>query len=83
MVMRHIVFNMQLDQLLPVIFLYVGPETILPLTSFLAAIVGILLMVWHRVFGFVRVVWNACFKKSQPSTQSSVSADVAEPKGQA
>jgi hypothetical protein len=35
--------------------LYVGPDQILPLTSVLGAIVGVLLMFWNRVVGvFVR-----------------------------
>lgn len=43
-----------LDALL---ILYIGPETTLPLASALAAIVGLLLMVWHRMMALVRRVW--------------------------
>ena len=33
---------------------YIGPETTLPIASGIAAIVGVLLIVWHRVVLFVR-----------------------------
>lgn len=52
------------DALLPVL-LYVGPDLILPLTSALAAIAGVLLMFWNRVMGFVRSVWNSMFGRSK------------------
>jgi len=41
----NLVVQFNPDQLLPIVFLYVGPETILPLTSALAAIIGVLLVV--------------------------------------
>jgi len=47
------------------IWLYTGPETIMPLTSALAAIVGVLLMLWHRVVALVR----AGFQRFRPQTQ--------------
>jgi len=34
--------------------MYIGPETIMPLASILAAIAGALLMFWRRVVGVVR-----------------------------
>ena len=34
--------------------LYLGPDQILPLTSFLGAMVGVLLMFWNRVVDTVR-----------------------------
>jgi len=43
------------------VVLYVGPDLILPLTSALAAIAGVLLMFWNRVMSFVRSVWNSVF----------------------
>lgn len=36
------------EQFLAVVVLYIGPETVLPLTSALAAIVGLLLIVWRQ-----------------------------------
>ena len=47
----------------PLLVLYMGPETTLPLVSALAAIVGVLLMVWHRAVGLARKVWLFFRKK--------------------
>ena len=46
-----------------VVWLYVGPDQILPLTSALGAIIGVLLMFWHRVMGWVRRGWQFCAAK--------------------
>jgi hypothetical protein len=35
-------------------FLYIGPDQLLPLTSFLGAIAGILLMFWNRFVNGLR-----------------------------
>jgi hypothetical protein len=34
--------------------LYGGPDTFMPLASALAAVIGVLLMVWNRVFSILR-----------------------------
>ncbi|MFB3903298.1 MAG: hypothetical protein ACE15E_07585 [Acidobacteriota bacterium] len=36
------------------IFLYLGPDSMMPLASALAAIIGTLLMFWHRLVGWAR-----------------------------
>jgi hypothetical protein len=36
------------------VILYIGPDVMLPLTSALAAIAGVLLMFWQRVVGLLR-----------------------------
>jgi hypothetical protein len=41
----------------PVIFAYIGPETVLPLASILGAIVGVVLMIWQRIVSFVSGVY--------------------------
>jgi len=38
--------------------MYIGPETIMPIASALAAIGGILLMFWRRVVGATRVTFQ-------------------------
>lgn len=48
---------------LPIILLYIGPETMLPLVSALAAIGGVLLMFWHRFVGLVRKLWRVITRK--------------------
>ena len=50
-------------QYLPIMMLYIGPETILPLASALAAIGGVLLMFWQRFAGLVRKLWRVIARK--------------------
>ena len=47
----------------PIILLYIGPETMLPLASALAAIGGILLMFWQRIVGLIRKFWRLMIRK--------------------
>jgi hypothetical protein len=51
---------------LPTTVLYIGPDVFLPLTSALAAIMGVLLMFWHRVVAGVRKVWRIVARKNTP-----------------
>jgi hypothetical protein len=44
-------------------FLYIGPETMLPLASALTAILGVLLMFWQRVVGLLRKFWRIIVRK--------------------
>jgi len=46
-----------------VVVLYVGPDQILPLTSFLGAIIGILLIFWRYVVGLAGRVWQFLFRR--------------------
>ena len=39
-----------------VAWMYVGPETMLPLASALAAIGGVLMLFWHRTVGVFRSI---------------------------
>ena len=39
--------------------MYIGPETIMPLASVLAAVTGVLLMFWRRVVGVARMTMQA------------------------
>ena len=51
--------NAQHLQLLKSIVIgYVGPDQILPLTSALGAIIGVVLMFWHRLMGWIRKGWQ-------------------------
>lgn len=56
-------FPITVNQLLPIIMLYIGPETMLPLASALAAIGGLLLMFWHRFVGLLRKFWRLIVRK--------------------
>ena len=53
------------------VFLYVGPDQILPLASALGAAVGVLLIVWHRVAAQCRRLWQLCTKKSAPAASEN------------
>lgn len=44
--------------LLPWVFLYIGPDAFLPLTSALAAIAGAALIFWNRLAGLARKIWQ-------------------------
>ena len=47
----------------PWMILYIGPDLLLPFTSAIAAVVGVLLMFWHRLTGWVRSVWRMIFRR--------------------
>jgi hypothetical protein len=40
------------------LLMYIGPETIMPLASVLAAIGGVIMMFWRRVSSFTRNVFQ-------------------------
>jgi hypothetical protein len=53
----------QLCPLVAVYLLYGGPETILPVASALAAIIGALLMCWRRAVGLARTLIQLCGRR--------------------
>ena len=59
----NIGFRITVDQILPIIILYIGPESMLPLLSALAAIGGVLLMFWQRFIGLLRKFWRLIVRK--------------------
>lgn len=42
---------------IPGLFSYVGPETFLPITSVLAAVLGVVLMLWRSGVRVVLTIW--------------------------
>lgn len=56
-------------QNLPLVFLYGGPDQLLPLASFLGALIGVLLIGWHRLVTFVRRAFQFLTGKFQPSAR--------------
>ena len=50
-------------QLLPILMLYIGPESMLPLASALAAIGGVLMIFWQRFVAMVRKLWRSIVGK--------------------
>lgn len=51
------------------ILLYAGPDQLLPLASFIGAVIGVLLIGWQRLVMFVRRVLHLFAKKFQSSTK--------------
>ena len=49
----------------PMLFLYVGPDQLMPLTSVLGAIVGIALMFWNKLVGIAVKVMGLFGRKEQ------------------
>jgi hypothetical protein len=50
-------------ELQPWMILYIGPDLLLPFTSALAAVAGVVLMFWHRLTGWARSVWRMLFRR--------------------
>lgn len=48
--------------------LYLGPETIMPLASILAAIVGVILIFWRYITGFLRRIFRRITGKKEEGT---------------
>lgn len=58
----HLVYSPNIwGELLPrilVVFTYIGPETVLPLASILAAVLGFLLIFWRVIINFFKKVFK-------------------------
>lgn len=52
-----------------VVLLYAGPDQLLPLASFIGAVIGVLLIGWQRLVMFVRRVFHALARRFQPSAK--------------
>ena len=57
------------------VLLYFGPETIMPVTSVLAAAVGVLLIFWRHVTTTVRTGFRRLFIRKQVYTDSDRNLD--------
>ena len=56
---------MHSSHIVPWVFLYIGPEVLLPITSALAAVAGLVLMFWNKVVGMTRGVWRKVFRQKE------------------
>lgn len=56
---------------------YLGPQTVLPLASVLAAAIGVILMFWRYIAATVRKAFQVLFKRTSPDAtpNSEVSED--------
>jgi hypothetical protein len=60
---QTLVSKLSSTELLPFVMLYIGPESILPLTSAIAAIFGFLLIFWQRFVALVQKLWRLIVRK--------------------
>ena len=58
-----------ISPLADIVFLYIGPETFMPILSALAAIGGVLLMFWRNIMAVVRK--SLSFFRSKNETESA------------
>ncbi|HYN08778.1 MAG TPA: hypothetical protein VES67_15465 [Vicinamibacterales bacterium] len=52
----------------PAVFLYIGPDQIMPLASVLSAIAAVALMFWRRIVGFVAMCLGV-FRRRPPTSE--------------
>ena len=57
---------------LMIALLYGGPDTLMPIASALAAVIGVLLMLWNRVVSYLR-------RFIQPSSRGSMKLPAQHP----
>jgi hypothetical protein len=50
------------------LFAYIGPETMMPVASVIAAVAGVVLMFGRNVMAFGRKVFRGILPKSKPKT---------------
>ena len=66
--MKNEMLAMSLMILRPALmFLYAGPDQLLPLASLIGTIIGILMIGWQRVFGAIRTMFASVREKVRPS----------------
>jgi hypothetical protein len=56
--------------------LYLGPETMMPLVSLLAALIGIILIFWRYIFSFIKKIFKI---KGKPSATEQEITPFVEP----
>jgi hypothetical protein len=49
----------------PIVFLYFGPETVIPLTSILAGIIGAVLVFWRYIVVMVRKLFKRMYNREE------------------
>lgn len=59
-----------MHNLIPTLLCYIGPETMLPLASLLAAVTGFILMFWKYVFRLIRRMFGAIFCRKQKNVDA-------------
>jgi hypothetical protein len=52
----------------PTVFMYIGPDQLMPLASVFSAIAGLALMFWRRIVGFGAMCLNV-FRRRRPAAE--------------
>jgi hypothetical protein len=60
------------------LFLYVGPDQMMPVASALATVLGVIMIFWNRVVGLVRRVFGR-FKTADSGGSSPAASSTSEP----
>jgi len=55
---------------------YIGPETMLPLASVLAAAMGLVLMFWRYIFQLIRRMFGAIFCRKQKKADAKTAVPI-------
>lgn len=67
-----------------ILLAYIGPETMLPLASVLAAVTGFILMFWKYIFRLIRRMFGAIFcrkqKRVDAETALPINSEAKKPK---
>jgi hypothetical protein len=54
------------------VFLYLGPETIMPLASILATVIGVILVFWRFIVAFIKKGFRFIFRRKSVSEESDI-----------
>ena len=63
----------------PAVLLYLGPETIMPVGSFLAAALGVLLIFWRQTVAMARNSFRRVFVRRSDSSELGSEINVGDP----
>lgn len=65
-----------------IVFTYLGPETIMPLASILATIVGVILIFWRFIIGFIKRLIRFILRRPNPAASTVDQPVPAESSGE-
>jgi hypothetical protein len=65
----------------PTVFLYLGPETIMPVASILASIIGVVLLFWRLILGAAKRTYRRLSgaAEPEPDTPGTLNLDAQQP----
>lgn len=60
----------------PVVFLYFGPETVLPVASAIAGIIGVILVFWRYILSMARKFFKQIFRSQAMPVETNDDLEV-------